>query len=63
MIFGKSKCAFLAIDKFKFVESHEAIAKKGITINDYGKLSSKERYPINILVSMRILDMWSYLLK
>ena len=32
MIFGESKCAFLAIDKGKIVESHEVIVMNGVTI-------------------------------
>ena len=32
MIFGESKCVFLATDKGKIVESHEVIVIKGVTI-------------------------------
>ena len=32
MIFEKSKCAFLPIDKGKIVESHKAIVMNGVTI-------------------------------
>ena len=32
MVFGESKCAFLAIDKGKVVESHEAIVINGVAI-------------------------------
>ena len=32
MVFGESKCAFLATDKGKAVESHEAIVINGVAI-------------------------------
>ena len=32
MVFGESKCAFLAIGKGKFVENHEAIVINGVAI-------------------------------
>ena len=32
MIFGESKCAFLAINKGKTVESHEVIVMNGVAI-------------------------------
>ena len=32
MVFGESKCAFLAIDKEKIVESHEVIVMNGVAI-------------------------------
>ena len=32
MVFGESKCAFLATDKGKIVESHEVIAMNGVAI-------------------------------
>ena len=32
MVFGESKCAFLAIDKGKIVESHKVIVINGVAI-------------------------------
>ena len=32
MVYGESKCAFLAIDKGKIVESHDVIVMNGVAI-------------------------------
>ena len=57
MIFGESKCAFLATDKGKIVESHEAIVMNGVTIKP---LKDGDSY---ILAKIKLLDMWDNLIK